>query len=64
MDSEKLNFLLFQLALLLAGVAVLTCAEIKDKRQVGTAVVADENDRDTAETGFAEAVQAGSKYFQ
>lgn len=56
--------LLFQAILLIAGVALIAAEELKNKRQVGTAVLTEGDDREVAETGFSEAVQSGSKYFQ
>ncbi|KAF5280049.1 hypothetical protein FQR65_LT03304 [Abscondita terminalis] len=49
---------------LFVGLTAITCAEIKGKRQVNTEVTAEEEDRVPSETGFAEAVHAGSKYYQ
>ncbi|KAK4874971.1 hypothetical protein RN001_014331 [Aquatica leii] len=50
--------------LLFSGLVVITGAKIRDKRQVNAEVAAGEEDRIPSETGFAEAVHAGSKYYQ
>ncbi|KAF5271198.1 hypothetical protein FQA39_LY08205 [Lamprigera yunnana] len=53
-----------EVLLFLTVLTVINGAEIKDKRQVNTEVAAEEDDRVPSETGFAEAVHAGSKYYQ
>ncbi|KAK5641169.1 hypothetical protein RI129_009716 [Pyrocoelia pectoralis] len=59
-NSRKFAQVIIFFAVLIVGYA----AEIKDKRQVNTEVAAEEEDRVPSETGFAEAVHSGSKYYQ